>query len=222
MNTRIFLRLYQPVITLLALCAIAAIACKIPASTEKPTQATTQLLFQDDFSDPSSGWNRVATNEGETNYTDNVYRIFVNSTDLDIWAKPGLNFIDARIEVDAYKVDGERNNRFGILCRVDGTNFYAFLISSDGYYGIGKVKDQVFTLLGMDTLQPSPAIRIGSDLNHLRADCIGSQLTFYVNNQKIAEADDSEFKSGDVGLMAGTYDTPGTDIRFDNFAVYRP
>ena len=221
MDTRIFLRLYQPII-LLTFCVIAAIACKAPISAEEPTQPVTQLLFQDDFSNPSSGWNRVATNEGETNYTDNVYRIFVNNTDLDIWAKPGLNFLDARIEVDAYKVDGERNNRFGVLCRVSGANFYAFLISSDGYYGIGKVSDQVFALIGMDSMQPSPAIRTGSDLNHLRADCIGSKLTLYVNNQKIAEANDAEFKFGDVGLMAGTYDTPGTDIRFDNFAVYRP
>ena len=30
---------------------------------------------------------------------------------------PGLKFTDVRIEVDALKVGGERDNRFGIICR---------------------------------------------------------------------------------------------------------
>jgi hypothetical protein len=33
---------------------------------------------------------------------------------------------------------------------------------------------------------------------------------------------DSDFASGDVGLLAGTYDEVGTDIHFDNFVVRKP
>jgi hypothetical protein len=53
-------------------------------------------------------------------------------------------------------------------------------------------------------------------------DCIGDTLTLFVNDQQLAQVRDNEFPSGDVGLIAGTYDTPGTDIRFDNFVVYKP
>jgi hypothetical protein len=33
---------------------------------------------------------------------------------------------------------------------------------------------------------------------------------------------DSSFSSGDVGLIAGSFATEGTDIHFDNFVVRQP
>ena len=33
---------------------------------------------------------------------------------------------------------------------------------------------------------------------------------------------DETFTTGDVGLIAGTFDAAGTDIRFDNFVVSKP
>ena len=205
----------------MVLLILAAIACRaaLPGGDNEPGR----ILFKDDFSDPSSGWNRVTAANGETDYADGAYRIFVNEPDMDIWAKPGLDFTDVRVEVDALKVGGDRNNRFGIICRVTEPNtFYTFIISSDGYYGIGKIKGQVYQLIGMDALQPTDVILKGSALNHIRADCVGDRLTLYVNGHKLAEVQDNEFTSGDVGLIAGTYDTSGTDIRFDNFVVYQP
>ena len=43
-----------------------------------------------------------------------------------------------------------------------------------------------------------------------------------MNGQQLIQVQDAEFTAGDVGLIAGTYDVPGTDIRFDNFIVYQP
>ena len=208
-------------IILVALSA-ATLACQAltPAQSEG---AAGQVLLYDDFSNPGSGWNRVSAAGGGTDYDDGAYRILVLEPNTDIWARPNLNFMDVQIEVDALKVGGARNNRFGVICRVmDNDNFYTFLISSDGYYGIGKVKNQQYTLLGMDALQPSGAIEQGTALNHVRADCIGERLSLYINGQLIAEAIDLDFPAGDVGLIAGTYDTPGTDILFDNFTVISP
>ncbi len=212
-----------PWIILLSVLALSALACQ--AVIPRPTVGTPapKVLFKDDFSNPSSGWKRVTAINGETNYADGVYRIFVNEANMDIWSMPNLSFKDARIEVDAIKVGGERNNRFGILCRaVDPQDFYTFVISSDGYYGIGKIKDQNYSLIGGEALQPSDAIQLGTAVNHIRADCIADRLTLYVNGQKLAEVTDSEFPSGDAGLIAGTYNSPGVDIRFDNFVVYQP
>jgi hypothetical protein len=182
-----------------------------------------RVLFQDDFSDPDSGWNRANTERGETDYADGVYRILVNEANVDIWSKPGRDFTDVHIEVDALKVGGDRDNRFGVICRaVDPTHFYTFIISSDGYYGIGKIKGETYQLIGMDSLRPSDAIHLGSEFNHIRADCVGSTLALYVNGKKLTEVQDAEFATGDVGLIAGTYQSPGTDVRFDNFIVYQP
>ncbi|MCC7129831.1 MAG: hypothetical protein B6D39_01675 [Anaerolineae bacterium UTCFX2] len=200
---------------------LSSIACQTLFSPSP--QGPGAMLFQDDFSDTGSGWSRVTTIQGETDYADGVYRIFVNEPNLDIWSMPGKDFQDVRIEVDALKVGGERDNRFGIICRaVRPDSFYTFIVSSDGYYGIGKIRGQDYTLIEHDALQPSSAILKGAALNHLRADCIGDTLTLYVNGEKLTEVRDAEFPRGDVGLIAGTYQTAGTDIRFDNFIVYAP
>jgi hypothetical protein len=181
------------------------------------------ILFQDDFSDPSSGWDKVNVSDGVTDYTDGVYRIYVNTSNTDVWSNPGLSFTDARVEVDATKVDGADDNDYGVICRYqDSENFYFFVVSSDGYYGIGKVVAGKQQLIGVDSMPPSEVIKKGNDTNHLSAECVGSSLSLSVNDQSLAQYDDTEFTSGDVGLIAGTFDTTGVDIHFDNFVVSKP
>ncbi len=207
---------------ILLFLTLSTAACR-PQTPDVEQPAVRDILFEDDFSDPESGWNRVAATNGESDYADGMYRILVNEANLDIWAKPGITLTDAVIEVDAIKVGGERNNHFGVVCRVVGpSNFYTFMISSDGFYGIGKVSGQEYTLLGESAMQASDAIRQGSAINHLRADCVADTLTLYVNDQKVAEAQDAEYTFGDVGLIAGSFEVPGVDIRFDNFVVTKP
>jgi len=204
------------------LLVLAALSCRTILARDDPGQPG-MIIFKDDFSYPTSGWSRASSERGITDYSDGVYRIYVNQVNTDIWSKPGLELGDVQIDVDALKVGGDRDNRFGVICRaVDSNHFYTFIISSDGYFGIGKISGKDYELVGMEALQRSDSIKTGSELNHIRADCIGSKLSMYVNRQKIIEVEDDEFISGDVGLIAGTYDTLGTDIRFDNFLVYQP
>ncbi len=218
-------------VALLLGLALTVMACALPnlpglSSPEKPQVAPAQLkvLFQDDFSNPDSGWDRARAKDGVTDYTkDGAYRIRVNVPNTDVWANPGLHFTDVRIEVDATKVGGPDDNDFGVICRYqDENNFYFLIISSDGYYGIGKVAHGEQSLLTGDALDYSDAILQGATTNHIRGDCVGSKLVLYANGVRLAEAQDDTFKDGDVGLMAGTYDDRGTNILFDNFVVYQP
>jgi hypothetical protein len=210
----------------LVLIVLTALACQIlipSQSGDPPAYPSGKILFHDDFSNPDSGWNRVAGESGLTDYDDGLYRILVTNTYTDIWSRPGKEYADVRVEVDAIKIGGDRNNRFGLICRLmNNDNFYIFIISSDGYYGIGKIKSQQFSLIGMEALQPHQAIKVGSALNRIRADCVGDQLSLFVNGVLIAQVNDLDFPFGDVGLIAGTYETPDTDIRFDNFFVRAP
>jgi hypothetical protein len=77
-------------------------------------------------------------------------------------------------------------------------------------------------LIGEDKMATSDEINLGLDTNHIRADCVGSELSLYVNGKLLTSVTDTDFANGDVGLIAGTYDTAGTDIHFDNFVVYDP
>ncbi|NWF64846.1 MAG: hypothetical protein HXY38_11125, partial [Chloroflexi bacterium] len=62
----------------------------------------------------------------------------------------------------------------------------------------------------------------GVAINHLRADCAGNLLTFYINGFQVAQAQDATLTSGDVGVLAGTFESPGADILFDNFVALQP
>ena len=215
------------ILVLLAL-ASATLACQKVSSIAGESQAINQdnagrLLFQDDFSDAKSGWDSLSNEDGITDYDNGQYRILVNTTNTDVWANPGLNFTNTIIEVDATKAGGDDNNDLGVICRYkDSNNFYFFVISSDGYYGIGKFKDGQQVLVGMESMPPTDAVRQGNATNHIQAECNGSTLRLVVNGQQLAETTDSDFTSGDAGLLAGSFENPGTDILFDNFIVREP
>ena len=202
----------------------SALACQAVSSTGSGSgQPSGSVLFQDDFSDPSSGWDRVSVDDGVTDYADGAYRIYVNASDSDVWANPGLKFDDAYVEVDATKIGGSDDNDYGVICRYqDSDNFYFFVISSDGYYGVGKVLQGEQQLIGMDSMPPSEVIKKGNVTNHLRAGCVGSKLSLTINDQLLGEYDDTDFASGDVGLVAGSFSEAGVDIHFDNFVVTKP
>jgi hypothetical protein len=207
---------------LLTLACSALSGPELSAETAAPGRGAA-VLFSDDFSDPDSGWDRVQTEEGVTDYDNGEYRIFVDQTQHDYWANPGLSFTDVSVEADATKVDGPDDNDFGLICRYQDTeNFYAFLISSDGYYSILKYSGGSSESLGADGMLSTDAVSQGDTTNHLRADCVGDSLSLYANGQLLHSVTDSTFTSGDVGLIAGTFDEPGADIAFDNFVVLQP
>jgi hypothetical protein len=182
-----------------------------------------EALFSDNFDNPPSGWGTWNRGGASVEYHGGGLRILVSETQFDFWSVAGQKFSDASITVDAIKMSGPDDNDFGIVCRyLNKDNFYMLVASSDGYYGIAKMKDGQHSMIHAEQLQYSDVIASGQAVNHLRADCIGSNLTLYVNGQKLTEAQDDEFASGDVGVIAGAYDTQGVDILFDNFVVMQP
>ena len=111
------------------------------------------ILFSDDFSNPKTGWNTWAKDENGSMvaYQNEALRIIVNAAQYDFWSRPGEDYGDVHVEVDAAKVGGPNDNDYGIICRyMDRDNFYGLLISSDGYYGVLKVKDGIYGLIGSE------------------------------------------------------------------------
>jgi len=209
---------------MLAVCFSLA-ACNPP----RAQYADPSVLFQDDFAQPTSGWNAHTGAEAATNYDNGQYLIAVEQTGVDVWAQPGLEFTDTRLEVETQYAAGPLNNEFGVMCRYtrrgDRSSFYFFLISSDGYYAQGKVVENKRTVLNPATGDFQPASVILQDpaaINQLSATCQGSHFTFAVNGAVLGEFDDSELARGDIGLIAGTYDETGVQIRFDNLVVKKP
>lgn len=195
-----------------------------PADSSQPpaAQAPGSVLFQDDFAQPTTGWDRLLVTEGVMDYYSGGYRMLVNALQTNFWATPRRSFSDVRVEVDTGKLAGPDENRIGVICRYNGKDYYFFIITSDGYYGLGIFKDGQAVLLGQTEMLPSPSINKGLAINHLRADCAGGTLTFFVNGTQVAQAQDSLLPSGDIGILAGTFGSPGVDIIFDNFVALQP
>jgi hypothetical protein len=213
-------------LTLFSLMIFLSIACSTTAPVVSAPQdrnaQSGSVLFQDDFARPISGWDRFVNAEGTMDYDAAGFRILVNSLNTNFWSTPHKNYADVRMEVDAGKLGGPDENRIGLICRFTGIDYYFFLISSDGYYGIGIYTGGQALLLGQSEMQASSNIKKGLAVNHLRADCVGDKLIFYANGFQLISAQDARLKSGDIGLMAGTFAQPGVDVIFDNFVALKP
>ncbi len=197
-------------------------ACSGPSLSEITTRPG-GVLYQDDFSNPNSGWGQADVFLGQAGYANGAYRFKVTSPGVDFWAHPGQFFSFVRLEVDAAPVPNTPPARMGLVCRLqDERNFYFFVVSSDGYYGIGKTQNGQASFLGMEQMARHEAIHADGQVNRLRADCIAELLIFYVNDTLVGSAMDSDFQRGDVGLLAGSFEEGGVEVLFDNFVVYKP
>jgi len=59
--------------------------------------------------------------------------------------------------------------------------------------------------------------------NHLRLDCISSEVTLYVDGRQVVTAQiECAPSQGLVGLAPGRAPEGQTEFRFDNFAIYQP
>jgi hypothetical protein len=182
-------------------------------------------LFQDDFSKPANGWTVAKNDNAELSYADGEYRILLNKPDFNTYSiLPKQKFDNVSLEVDARLLSGPGNGVFGLLCRGEAdertaSKAYIFAIRTDGFYAILKRTSPSFwDAIAMGS--GSKAIKPGNATNHLRADCAGGKLTFYVNGEKLLEKTDASFSGGLVGLAVTTQPkSEPMDVRFDNFTV---
>jgi hypothetical protein len=216
----------------LAVGALAIVTAWVALTPRPPVRRAPRyddpnLLLKDDFSNVDSGWTSESDLEKTLNYDNGQYVIALDVTDTIVWATPQLDFTNVVFDVDTAYFAGPVNNEFGVMCRYtqqgNAHSFYFFVISSDGYYALGKVIKNQRTILDPADYAPSDLIRLSeTDVNHLTATCNGSQMSLAINDAPVGAFTDSELTHGDVGLLAGTFDEAGVKIHFDNVEVRRP
>ena len=198
-----------------------------PTNTPRPLAPTPvpsgDVLFQDDFSDRSSGWEVGDYETGNVGYRSGSYFVTSASKNSAMWGVANRTFDNVDIEVDATQVYAgpTDNNAYGVICREQGNgDGYYLRISGDGFFSIFLAANGEMTKLV--EWSKSPAIQQGNATNHLRVICNGPRLTLYVNGTQVAEAEDGTFTQGDIALTATTYEDKDTEIHFDNLVVRRP
>ncbi len=185
-------------------------------------------IYQDRFHDDLSGWVVDESENSSKGYEDGRYAVGVKSPAWIVWAGPDaeLDLDDVAITAEVLFESGPDGSAFGVVCRYESIkNFYYFVVTPDGRAGIYRQREGKYALLSSSEDQPeiNPAVETGVATNILKAVCEGTTLQLYVNDILVAEADDDNFASGDVGVLATTPDEEGgLKVYFDNFVVGLP
>jgi hypothetical protein len=208
-------------LVLAALAAVALTACGKAA----PTPSAGASALQDDFSSSTClfGSLEAGSTQGY-GCVDGEFRAWIDNDQASydfITASSPDAYGDVRIEVDARIISAVPYGGAVVVCRGSQTSgdFYAFTLSPDGSVDISDYLDGGEQIARAGTL---PAGTMKPDTNHLRVDCIGSHLAFYVNGVLGLERDLDELAQGEVGLGAGGSSNGFTEVRFDNLVVTQP
>jgi hypothetical protein len=187
------------------------------AASEPPSG---KLVYSDDFSSSKSGWPIYTTGDLLATYKNGKYHI--TAVPPNYWDginAPNANFSDFTVEVEAGKEAGTDDNVYGVFVRnIDPGSFYAFVISSDGYYEYAKEENE--TWVTPSNWTKSSAIKLGNETNLIRVDCIGGRMSFYANGEKLGDYTDNSFAYGGIGLWAGSQTEGNVTIGFDNLNVW--
>jgi S1-C subfamily serine protease len=176
------------------------------------------VIFSDDFSSGSSGWDTGSNSEGSVRYQAGQLVIWVFSTYYIIWTNySNETFADIQITVDTEVLQESGYGEYGIICDYqDGNNFYILSISEDGYFTIYKFVDgDEVDIIGWT---PTDLIDLEAPAT-ITATCANGKLSLAYNDILLAEAQDASFGSGLIGLIASTYDVADMTIAFDNLVV---
>ena len=178
------------------------------------------VLYSENFSSNSSSCPTYKTNNESYAYDSGRYALTVlpkNSYSIKTLDKDNLtNFV---IQVETAREDGANPSRYGVVLRyLDENNFYRFYISSDGQYKFdGKKDGSLFTVIEWTK---SEAINTRSSTNILQVAADGEKFTFYINGIKVADASDSTFSSGRIGIVGETTDYGNAQVSFDNLKIW--
>jgi len=178
------------------------------------------VLFFDDFSYDSGIWDVYSDSDGQVFFHNGQLHVLDYNTSLFTWSYAWQWFDDFILEVETELIAGTDDNWQTVTVRDDGSDWYDFSISADGYYGIWRVVGGSFTNLAFGT---SPYINQGwGVVNLIHIECVGNRLSLSVNGHLLDEVYDSTHSSGDISLAAEALTGSYTEVAFDNIIVVAP
>lgn len=200
-----------------------------PTATEvlpTGTAITWTLLFEDDFSNPASGWPTVDDDTVEKIYSDGGYLVTMRKDNISTFTRSEFAEIltDVRVEVDALQIGDQSPWDIGVSCRLDGQSVYDMSIyESNGVrkYGIYRWENGAYETLAEKVVEDPRSLREGRIANQLRGECVGNHIAMWVNGVLVLEASDpNPLPRGKSGIVTGY--SAGVQVFYDNFAVYTP
>jgi hypothetical protein len=176
--------------------------------------------YQDDFSDPNSGWANEYISEGnEVGYRDGAYFIsnmLTKNFNCTGAAIPTNEYSDFVLEVDGQIVTGE-NGHWVILFRDDGAAHYGLNISPLGQLWFHKNLGYHVEL--PETTTVIPLFQSGEVFNRVTLVVKENQMAVYVNGGPVVIlTDDSSSRGSIIFAVCNGYPL---QVMFDNLKIWK-
>jgi SH3 domain-containing protein len=191
----------------------------------KPAEPLSTPLFEDSFTNPSTGWAQAKFDNYFIGYHEpEYYHIEIDSPNYKTSAfLPGKkSFDDVTLEVkvlaNSKKTAATGDFIFGPIFRRSGDNYYAFAISprTKKWFVLKSSPNKLTTLL-----QGTDASIHDADVDDiLRVDAQGSTFYFHINGRLVGQMSDSDYASGEVGFYVQTFDVAQAHIHFDELKIW--
>jgi formylglycine-generating enzyme required for sulfatase activity len=212
--------------TMIASAGMRCAADRVVGGEQAPKTPLTSpsergVLYQDDFSDPKSGWPTEDQSNGRFGYHPAAfYHVEVSKPNDSEAVFRGLNFANFTAETEVL-VDHTNTNsgdfRYGLAFRRTQDDYYAFVISPR----TGTWQVQKHTAAGFEVLAEgnNDSLRGLTAPDRLQVDADGSDLTFHINGQTVGHVTDSSYASGDVGFVVETLDETLAHIHYASLTI---
>lgn len=194
---------------------------------------STPPLFHDTFQQNTANWDLTAPTGAKITLTGG--KLLMESDNNKLYQEPfpgGKTYGDFRVDVDAGLSGGDPKNGYGVYVRGASAQndplglFYRFEVYGDGYFYVYKGSLDANGNLQVQSIaqaeQPSDAIGLKGQMNHLTIIAQGQKLTWIINGTTVATLKDNSYKSGTMALfVSNVAKVPaGAQATFQNLAVF--
>jgi uncharacterized membrane protein YgcG len=179
------------------------------------------ILFQDEFTNPDSGWPSGGEGKASFGYqAPTFYFLELNTADEVLTIFRGLNLADFVAETAAivnYTGTSKGNFRYGLAIRRSDEQYYAFIISPrTRSWQVYKHTSDGVELLAEDK---HDTIQGTFQLYSLDITARGASFSFQINDQPVVELTDPDYASGDVGFIVETLDENEVHVAYDGLVI---
>ncbi len=173
-------------------------------------------IFEDDFSNPASGWAIESGDGYALGYTSGQYFIKI-SQDWIAWAVRDFGVTDYRLQVDAKAYSNAAGGAVGVMFDANNAGFLLFVIS-DGWYSVWSVDWDTWTWSPVIPWVSNPAINPGLQTNRMGIERRGRDISLYVNDQLLGALPDWTYQGTGIGMVSEAW-SGSFEGRFDNFSL---
>ena len=179
------------------------------------------VLSEDEFSDPNSGWPTLDVDGYRYGYhPPDFYHVEVKAPHqiTTVFREPSVDdaSVETRVVVD-HTESQAGDFRYGLAVRALQDRYYAFMVSPRGAtWQVSKHSASGVNVLAEGT---DDSLRGMTAADTLRVEAAGPDLTFYINDRQVAQVNDSDYASGDVGFVVETLDESLAHIHYDALMI---